>query len=216
MPSTVIYKSGYPSASKPVQQSGSIDANGIASGRATFIPGPNARPFAAGTRLNSDVFTAFGGIQLSALLVESVSYRKEHGLHYCDVEVIGTTAAPVITKTSDWSVRSYNVSFDLINGTTAFYSFDYYAETITWSWVVAVGAVSRVTPPTEANFGKRYNLRGAPSWSAFVPGPNNSAVGSRSQTITFNTLPLYITNNSEETRGNLVYYTATVEALYQQ
>jgi hypothetical protein len=108
------------------------------------------------------------------------------------------------------------VSSDLINGTTAFYSFDYYAETITWSWVVAVGAASRVTPPTQAKFGSMYNVRGAPRWTVFVPGPNNSVVGSQSQTITFNTLPLYITNSSEETRGNLVYYTTTVEALYQE
>jgi hypothetical protein len=216
MPSTVIYKSGYPSGIKPVQQSGSIAANGIASGRATFILEPNARPFQARQPLDSDVFTAFGRIRMSSLFVESVSYRKEAGLHYCDIEIIGTTATPAITKTSEWSVRSYNVAQTLIDGTTAFYSFDYYAETTTWSWVLAVGSTADVKLPTEAKFGKKFNIRGATTWSVFVPGPGNSLIGSRQQTVTFLTLPLYITTKSEETRGNLVYYSAKVEALYQQ
>lgn len=153
---------------------------------------------------------------MSTLFVESVSYRKEAGLHYCDVEIIGTTARPTITKTSEWSVRNYNVSRTLIDGTTAFYSFDYYAETKTWSWVLVLDAQAKVTTPTSAEIGNKFNIRGGAIWSAFVPGPGNSIVGSTQQTVTFLTIPTYITTKSEETRGNLVYYTAKVEAIYQQ
>lgn len=216
MPSTVIFKSGYPSNIKPVQQSGSIAANGIASGRATFILEPNARPFKAPQALGRVDFTVFDNIQMSTLFVESVSYRKEAGLHYCDVEIIGTTAQTSITKTSEWSVRNYNASQTLINNTTAFYSFDYYAETKTWSYVVVLDSKVGFTPPTSAAVGKKFNIRGGATWSVFVPGPGNSTVGSQQQTVTFLTVPTYITTKSQETRGNLVYHTVKVEALYQQ
>jgi hypothetical protein len=214
MPSTVRYKLGYPSASKPVAQSASLSSNGIAAGSATFITGAGAQPFVSNQEVSPGMFPAFSSLRVSKLFVESVSYFKKDGLNYCEIELIGALSQPVITKTSRFALRNFSKTVTFTNGAEAERSFDYYSETINWSWVFPRGVVSDIATPTTARFGASFNQIGK---STLVQRQSSGIFGVESLSLDrlVPANPTFITTTSEETRGNMVYFTKSVEAIYQ-
>ena len=213
MPATLIYKQGYPSRTKPVEQSASIDALGIVTVSASFLVEPYTTPFQVGQQISASTFSCLSGAQVLGLAVESVQSKKENGLGLCQVQIIGILRAIKIVKSSEMSLRTFSKTEQFVGEETTdlTLSFDYYSESITWSWAVLTGFNTIITPPTTARFGPKFNIRGQGSLSQ-IAGPGMPAQ-SISQLVYAN--ETFITTNTEEERGNITKYSATVQAIYQ-
>ena len=215
MPSTVIFKSGYPSSTKPVEQSASINALGIVTVSAKFVTTSNTTPFQVGQKFFPSFFSCLSGSPVLSLAVESVQLQKQNGLDLAEVQLIGILRDLKIVKSSEFSLRSFSKTAQFVGseGTTdVTFSFDYYSESITWSWAVLTGFGITVTPPAAARFGPIFNQRGQGSITQIV-GPGLPPAQSVSQLVP--ALPVFITNKTEEERGNITTHSATVLAIYQ-
>ena len=213
MPATIHYKTGYPSRTKPVEQSASIDALGIVTVSASFLVEPYTTPFQVGQQLSPSSFSCLSGAQVVGLAVEYVQSKKENGLGLCQVQLIGLLRDIKIVKSSEMSLRTFSKTEQFVGEETTdlTLSFDYYSESITWSWAILTGLNTTITPPTTARFGPKFNIRGQGSLSQ-IAGP-----GAPAQSISelVNANETFITTNTEEERGNITTYTATVQAIYQ-
>lgn len=213
MPATLIYKTGYPSRTKPVEQSASIDALGIVTVSASFLVDPYTTPFQVGQQISPSSFSCLSGAQVVGLAVESVQSKKENGLGICQVQLIGLLRDIKIVKSSEMSLRTFSKTEQFVGEETTdlTLSFDYYSESITWSWAILTGFNTTITPPNTARFGPKFNVRAQGSLSQ-IAGPGMPAQ-SISQLVNAN--ETFITTNTEEERGNITTYTATVQAIYQ-
>lgn len=215
MPSTVIYKSGYPSSTKPVEQSASINALGIVTVSAQFVITPHTTPFQVGQKFSPSFFSCLSGSPVLGLAVESVQFQKQNGLGLAQVQLIGLLRDLKIVKSSEFSLRSFSKTAQFVGsqGTTdVTFSFDYYSESVTWSWAVLTGFGTTVTPPATARFGPSFNRSGQGSITQIV-GSGLPPAQTISQLVTVS--PVYITTKTEEERGNITTYSATVLAIYQ-
>jgi hypothetical protein len=132
MPSTVIFRQGYPSPSRPVRSSVSVDSDGLVSVSATFlIPdgGQNAMPI--DSRLSPGLFAGLRSVSLqdSILFVEGRTCERVGGLLYLNISAVGAVNPPPIQSSTDISPRSFNKSLSEPSVGSISFSFDYLAET---------------------------------------------------------------------------------------
>lgn len=208
MPATVRYKTGYPSASRPIKSSANIGADGLVSATASFIVSDASNDgFSVGSSISSGVFSALGGARLSGLFVESRSIQKENGLWILQVNAVGAVNPPIIERSVQVSPRSFNKTGQLVTpqGTIdlSLY-FDYLAETTSASVVVAKGSVfdfEAVAPKII----REWNRRGVTGYGIAGTGDN---------TLLRATLDILESENREE-RAGVVRITKTRQAVYQ-
>lgn len=220
MAATIKYKNGYPSATQPIESSSAIASTGLVTGSATFLVSEGEKPFSANNAISPKYFSSLNGIQLSGLYVESAEYDKKAGLNYCRLQVIGAVRLPQIVKTSEYSLRSFSKTEQFVitdsegNKDTkdVFYSFDYYSESITWSWVYIKDYAPNVDAPVEASFGPKFNERGGGSLVQ-ITGPGMPPAQTPQQLVSYS--KTFLRTKTLETRGNVVTKTETVVAVYQ-
>jgi hypothetical protein len=141
MPSTVIYKQGFPTSALPVETSATVGSDGAITGSATFVVAATA-PYEVGNPISASLFSSLRGVGIQGLFVDSVSLEKRGGLVLAKVNVIGAVNPPVIHRAVEIATRSYSVAVSTTSaGQTATQTadFDYQAENITLSSVVADG-----------------------------------------------------------------------------
>jgi hypothetical protein len=139
MPSTVIYKQGFPNSALPVETSATVGSDGAITGSATFVVASTA-PYEVGGVISALLFSSLRGIGVQGLFVDAVSLEKRGGLVLAKVSVIGAVNPPVIHRTVEIATRSYSQTVTTISAgqtITGTLDFDYQAENITLSSVVA-------------------------------------------------------------------------------
>jgi hypothetical protein len=211
MPATVQYKSGYPSASRPIESSSSIAADGLVSASASFIVADaSSGAFLVGSPISQGLFSPLTGARLSGLFVESRSIEKKNGLWLLRINAVGAVNPPIIENSVEVSPRSLNKTDQLVTleGTVdLFLYFDYLAETTSASVVISKGSVFNFEAATP-KIVREWNRRGFTGFGiagAGLPGP---------QTLLTATLKILESETREE-RAGVVRITKTRQAIYE-
>jgi hypothetical protein len=208
MPATVQYKSGYPSASRPISSSANIAADGLVSASASFIvSGASNSVFSVGSPISQGLFSPLAGALLSGLFVESRSIQKENGLWILRVNAVGAVNPPIIEKSVQVSPRSLNKTDQLVtpDGTVnLFLYFDYLAETTSASVVISKDSVFNFEAATP-KIVREWNQRGRTRF-----GIAGTALPSL-LTATLNILE----SETREERAGVVRITKTRQAIYE-
>jgi hypothetical protein len=212
MPSTVIFKSGYPSAAQPVETQASIQSNGMISGIATFVLGKNqasGHGWAQGRAIAASLFNSLRGVQVQGLFVDSLNLEKRGGLFTLRVGVIGAVNPPIVEEAIDVSPRSISKSSS-VEGLTITGSFDYLAETRTVSAVIANR--SRFSPPiAQPKLLSIFNRQGL----IFTTGANETNFGQRPSIGSITARERIITTETRQNRNNIVTVTKTSQFIYE-
>lgn len=210
MPATVQYKSGYPSASRPIKSSANIAPDGLVSASASFIVSDaSSGSFLVGAPISPQLFSALGGARLSGLFIESRSLQKESGLWILQVNAVGAVNPPIIENSVEVSPRSLNKTEQVVvkDGTIdLFLYFDYLAETTSASVVVSEGSVFNFEA-REPKIIKEWNRRGVTGFG--IAGPGQSGP----QTLITATLDILQSETRQESAG-VVRITKTRQAVY--
>ena len=131
------------------------------------------------------------------------------------MQLIGLLRDIKIVKSSEFSLRSFSKTKQFVfegEATDVTFSFDYYSETLTWSYASLTRSGPQVTLPTQARFGAVFNQRGQGSINKIiVSGPPSDQYNLQQVSAS----PAFITTRTEEERGNITTYSATVLAIYQ-
>jgi hypothetical protein len=213
MPSTIIYKSGFPSTATPVETSASIAADGLVTGSAVFIvPSTGTTAYPVNSRISPSLFSSLTGINLQGLFVESRSVENQAGLSLLRLGVVGAINPPVFQESINISPRSLNKSLT-INDNTVTFSFDYLAETISVSTALVVGSRVniRVRNP---NIISRWNARGSGFIALWNPATGESAPpdSSGSSIVVYARV---LTSESREQRGGIVRVVKSSQFVYE-
>ena len=220
MPATIIYKQGWPSTSKPIRAEASISEEGIITGSASFLLEATARTrdYEINSEVPTSLFTSLQNTRVEGLYVKSLEIKKQDGLLYLNIEVIGVIRNAPKIKKKQINQRSFSRTEQVIvNATTGetkdiFCMFDYLAESITESTIQPKLAPSpslttSVSPLLIARWGERKN-------SVTVTGQGNSG-GFGASIYSITPMTFYLKQASEEEVGNLVRVTITNEFVYQ-
>jgi hypothetical protein len=95
-----------------------------------------------GNPISASLFSSLRGVGIQGLFVDAVSLEKRGGLVLAKVNVIGAVNPPVIHRAVEIATRSYSVAVSTTSAgqtITRTLDFDYQAENITLSSVVADG-----------------------------------------------------------------------------
>lgn len=137
MPSTVRYKSGYPSAATPLNSSASFGNDGLITVNASFLlSSPSSSVLQIGQPLSAALFPALSDIEIQkkALFIAARSIEKRGGLTTVSLTALGAMNPPMFETSNEIGARSFSKSLD--DGTQRTMSFDYLAETISTTTVV--------------------------------------------------------------------------------
>ena len=139
MPSTVRYKSGYPSAATPLNSSASFGNDGLITVNASFLlSSPSSSVLQIGQPLSAALFPALSDIKIQkkALFIAARSIEKRGGLTTVSLTALGAMNPPIFESSNEIGARSFSKSLSLDGGTQRTMSFDYLAETISTTTVV--------------------------------------------------------------------------------
>jgi hypothetical protein len=187
MPSTVIYKQGFPNSALPVETSATVGSDGLITGSATFVVAATA-PYGVGNAISASLFSSLRGVGVQGLFVDAVSLEKRGGLVLAKVNVIGAVNPPVIHRTVEIATRSFSKTFTITSAgqtRTESVDFDYQAENITLSAVVLDGEISEFQDETP-QLRNVFNNRGSSvvSTSLKITGASIAKVIIRNETQT--------------------------------
>ena len=148
MPSTVIFKQGFPSLTQPVETSASIGADGLITGSAVFLvaQASSTAALTIGAAISPTLFSGLGGVGLQGLFIETRSLEKRNGLTYLRLGVVGALNPPIVELKRDVSPRGFSKSA-VIGQTNVVFSFDYQAESYSASTVLTTGQAFALTLP---------------------------------------------------------------------
>jgi hypothetical protein len=219
MPSTIQYKSGYPSEAKPVETSASVASNGLITGVAQFVVASGSGAYPINSSINSNIFPALYGVGVQGLFVETRTVEKRGGLTFLRVGVVGATNPPLFVETLEISPRGFNKSETFLPETeegepiTETFSFDYLAETTSTSTVCAQGSVLAI-PVKNPNAVDRWNVRGPGVVLKYNPEDGDVAPPtSVDQTII--AYPRILTSETRERRGGIVLINKSKQFVYE-
>lgn len=152
MASTVIYSSGYPGITKPLEQQVSIGSDGVVKASAAFLVSTPAqeRSYQLSSSIDKNIFTMLQEQDLQGLFVESRNLEKVNGLKYLRLSCIGVVNPPIVTTSVSVSARSFSKSIETSQNSTLAFSFDYLSETTTASVVVVEGKEISLSPKSPA------------------------------------------------------------------
>lgn len=212
MPSTVIFKTGYPSAAQPVETQASIESSGMINGTATFIVDAqqaNTHGWAHGKAIAQSLFNSLRGVQVQGLFVDSLNLEKRGGLFTLRVGVIGAVNPPIVEEAIDVSPRSISKSVS-VGSATITGSFDYLAETRTVSAVIANN--SRFSPPiAQPKLLSIFNRQGL----IYTTGANETNFGQGPSIGSITARERIITTETRQNRNNIVTVTKTSQFIYE-
>jgi hypothetical protein len=209
MPSTVIFKSGYPSATRPVETQASIESSGMINGTATFIVDGSAHGWAHGKAIAQSLFNSLRGVQVQGLFVDTLNLEKRGGLFTLRVGVIGAVNPPIVETAIDVSPRSISKSVS-VGSATFTGSFDYLAETRTASVVIAKNSQFLLTIPRPQLL-SIFNRQGV----IFTSGENETNFGSGPSIGSITARERIITTETRQGRNNIVTVTKTSQFIYE-
>jgi hypothetical protein len=212
MPSTVIYKEGYPSAARPVETQASIESSGMINGTATFIVDAqqaSAHGWAHGKAIAQSLFNSLRGVQVQGLFVDSLNLEKRGGLFTLRVGVIGAVNPPIVETAIDVSPRSISKSVS-VGSATFTGSFDYLAETRTASVVIAKNSQFLLTIPRPQLL-SIFNRQGV----IFTSGENETNFGTGPSIGSITARERIITTETRQGRNNIVTVTKTSQFIYE-
>lgn len=212
MPSTVIFKTGYPSAARPVETQASIESSGMINGNATFIVNDqqaNAHGWAHGKAIAASLFNSLQGVQVQGLFVDSLNLEKRGGLFTLRVGVIGAVNPPIVETAIDVSPRSISKSLS-VGSVTVTGSFDYLAETRTASAVITNNSkfLLKIPRPQLLSIFNRQGL-------IFTTGANETNFGSGPSIGAITARERIITTETSQNRNNIVTVTKTSQFIYE-
>ena len=222
MPSTVIFKQGFPSLSQPVETSASIGADGLITGSAVFLVA-NASSTAGltiGSPISPGLFSGLSGVGLQGLFIESRSVERRNGLFYLRLGVVGAVSPPIVERKRDTSPRGFSKSESIvpfvINGTPTteniIFSFDYQAESYSASTVLAKGQNFSLSVPVPKAV-NTWNISG----SGFISKVGESGRYD-SPPVTSGRIiarPRVLTTESSEERAGIIRITKTSQFVYE-
>jgi len=137
MPSTVCYKSGYPSAAKPLNSTASFGNDGLVTVNASFLlTSPSSSVLQIGQPLSAALFPALSDIKIQkkSLFIAARSIEKRGGLTTVSLTALGAMNPLMFETSNEIGARSFSKSLD--DGAQRTMSFDYLAETISTTTVV--------------------------------------------------------------------------------
>jgi hypothetical protein len=215
MPSTVIFKTGYPSASRPVETQASIESSGMINGSATFIVDEqqaNTHGWFHGKAIAKSLFNSLRGVQVQGLFVDSLDLEKRGGLFTLKVGVIGAVNPPIIQTNVDVSPRSISKTVTQpalgeIPAQTDTGSFDYLAETWSASVVLASNSKFLLTVPTPKVV-SIFNRQGI----IYTSGPNETNFFEEG---TVTARERILTTETRQERNNIVTVTKNSQFIYE-
>ena len=217
MPSTVIFKQGFPSLSQPVETSASIGADGLVSGSAVFLVAPaapnllNTASLSIGTPISTSLFSGLRDVVLQGLFIETRNLEKRNGLTYLRLGVVGALNPPIVELKRDVSPRGFSKSFS-IDGFTAVFSFDYQAESYSASTLLTKGQTFSLTVPDPIAI-NTWNISG----QGFISRRGDSGRYD-SPPITergIAAMPRVLTTQSSEERVGIIRLTKTSQFIYE-
>jgi len=207
MAATIQYKTGYPSLTKPFENSASVAADGLVTGTASFVvPSESPNAFQVNSPVSQLLFSSLAQARLSGLFVESRSIERRNGLWILRVNIIGATNPPVVERRVEVSPRSLNKTAQLtVNDETIdlSLSLDYLAETTFASTVIAAGQ-SFDFEAKEPQIVYEWNRRGVTSFG--LAGADNGEL-----TAQLNVLR----SETREEKAGIVRITKTAQAIYE-
>lgn len=216
MPSTIIYKPGFPTAATPLETSASVGSDGLVTGSAVFLVSAGATEYPINSRISQSLFSSLQGVRLQGLFVESRSLEHRNGIYYLNIGVVGAINPPVFETRRDVSPRSFNKSGTIIvenQSATATFSFDYLAETITVSTIIVGNLETNISVPNP-DLLQVWNQRGrglilswSPNTGTYAP-PNT--FGSRILAY-----PRVLTTQTSEQRSNVVRISKSAQLVYE-
>ena len=216
MPATVLYRSGYPSLTAPLNSSVSFGTDGLVTVTATFlVAASDVHRYLIGERLNASLFSCLNavGLQEKTLIVSARNTEKRGGLTSLNLTCLGARNPPVLEQTVEVGSRSFSKArtYDDDEETiTLTFDFDYRAESISVTTVQLEGAFDRFEVP-QPQVVQIYNRRGTGVISLFGdPGPIDTA---RDRLIAQPRI-LRSENNTRLVRG-LVRRTVTDQFIYE-
>lgn len=224
MASTVIYRSGYPSLTKPLEQQVTIGSDGLVKVTASFLVSTAAqeRSYAIASAIDKNLFTMLQEQDLQGLFVESRSLEKSNGLKYLRLSCVGAVNPPVVATSVSVSARSFSKSVQTSNDTTLAFSFDYLAETTTASTTLVEGKEFAFSPrsPSVTSIWNRDGT--GRIFAGSIWGQNKGEelgeiiVDSYGGTkLAVNCYPRIIPTTSEETAVRIKKITKTLEFVFE-
>lgn len=228
MPATVIYKSGFPSLTSPVETSASVGADGLVTGSAVFLVAP-AAPAASplstanlkiGTPISASLFSGLRDVVLQGLFIETRNLEKRNGLTYLRLGVVGALNPPIVELKRDVSPRGFSKSASVLVSTSSqgdttvnvIFSFDYQAESYSASTVLTTGQTFALTVPVPKAV-NTWNISGSgfisrQGDSGRYDSPPVSGLGIVAR-------PRVLTTESSEQRAGIIRLTKTSQFIYE-
>jgi hypothetical protein len=174
MPSTVIYKSGYPASGlgKPLDATASVSNDGLVVGDIRFLVAAGASEYPLGSTVSQSLFKSLDGTALQGpLFVERRSVEVKNGITQLSLGVIGAVNPPPLVHSKSSSTASYTESREYGDGDVNTWSVSYLAETTSVSYCILANSVFSAVP-RNANLIAVY----AQSGSGILYGPDRNTL----------------------------------------
>jgi hypothetical protein len=149
MPSTVIYKSGYPASGlgKPLEATASVSNDGLVVGDIRFLVAAGDASYPLGSTIEQSLFKSLNGTALQGpLFVERRSVEVRNGIAQLSLGVIGAVNPPQLVHSKSSSTASYTESREYGDGDVNTWSVSYLAETTSVSYCILANSVFSVLP----------------------------------------------------------------------
>jgi hypothetical protein len=213
MPSTVIFKPGFPSLTQPVETSASIGPDGLITGSAVFLvaQASSTAALTIGAAISPGLFSGLGGVGLQGLFIETRSLEKRNGLTYLRLGVVGALNPPIVELKRDVSPRGFSKSASVGSANVVF-SFDYQAESYSASTVLTTGQSFALTVPVPKAVntwnisGTGFISRRGESGRYDSPPLTSSGIAAR---------PRVLTTETSEQRAGIIRITKTSQFIYE-
>ena len=225
MPSTVIFKQGFPSLTQPVETSASIGADGLVTGSAVFLVAPattllSTASLRVGAPISASLFSGLRDVVLQGLFIETRNLEKRNGLTYLRLGVVGALNPPIVELKRDTSPRGFSKSESVvlfvIDGQVTtdniIFSFDYQAESYSASTVLVAGQTFALTVP-EPKAVNTWNISGR----GFISRQGDSGQYDSPPLGVGGIIarPRVLTTESSEERTGIVRITKTSQFVYE-
>lgn len=137
MPSTTIFKSGWPTVGKPIEANASVGNDGLITGTAKFLVASESSAYPVNSEVPASMFKSLSGTNLQgALYVEQRSLETRQGITTLTISVVGALNPPVLVYSASSSIGSYSEtkSYGEENESSNTFSVSYIAETCSVSY----------------------------------------------------------------------------------
>lgn len=173
MPATIIFKSGWPKTSQPIEANASVGSDGLVTGAAKFLVESGSSAYPPNSAVPASLFKSLNGTQSQgSLYVDQRSLETKQGITTLTISVVGALNPPVLTYSSSSSIGSYSETktYGDENELSNVFSINYIAETTSVSYWKNKTSNFTITPKRAQliqTFGKSGNGQ--------LYGPDDSA-----------------------------------------